>query len=129
MDLVGRGTPVRLTEDELKGHPLMRAIRSKGCEVPFRGLLGASLTDASGAGQGLIMVSDKNESDFAPEDETLLSQFAGFASLGLQHIQARIEAEQWAGEVAPGARRPGQARPGTDRRVERGLRGAAGGNH
>ncbi len=110
MDLVGRGTPVRLTEDELKGHPLMRAIRSKGCEVPFRGLLGASLTDASGAGQGLIMVSDKNESDFAPEDEALLSQLAGFASLGLQHMQARMEAEQWAGEVR-------QARDDLDRHV------------
>ena len=90
----------------------MQAAHGKGREAPLRGLLGARLADASGAGQGLIMVSDKKEGDFTPEDEALLSQLADFASLGLQHIEARIEAEQRAQRGPPGARRPGQRASG-----------------
>jgi PAS domain S-box-containing protein len=107
MDLIGRNGSVRLTDEELKRHPLMRAFRGKAHEVPLRGLLGACFTDMSGAGRGFIIISDKNEGDFTREDEAFVSQLADFVSPGLQHVEARTEAER---EVR-------RARDEVDRRV------------
>ena len=97
LDLISKVTSLCLTDAELRQHPSWWGLPEGHC--PLRGLLGARLTDATGDGVGLIMLSDKAEGDFDAEDEALLVQLATIASLGLQHIELRAEAEQRAEEM------------------------------
>ncbi|MHB9134370.1 MAG: ATP-binding protein [Armatimonadota bacterium] len=60
----------------------------------LHGLLAVPLFDVAGQATGLILVAMKEERDFSAENEALLGQLATIASLGLQHIAARNEAEQ-----------------------------------
>jgi signal transduction histidine kinase len=59
----------------------------------LHGLLGVRLEDRAGRPHGLVMATDKAEGEFTAEDEALLRQLAAIASLGLQHIEARDEAQ------------------------------------
>ncbi|MBE0476138.1 MAG: GAF domain-containing protein [Coriobacteriia bacterium] len=90
LELVESVESLRLTEERLRAHPRWRGLPEG--HVPLRGLLGARLSDTEGRPVGMIMLSDK-EGDFTPEDEVLLRQLASIASLGLQHIESRNEAE------------------------------------
>ncbi len=83
---------IRLSEMELPETPREWNLASD--HPPLRGLLIAALTNTQGKPEGLISVSTKTDGTFTAEDETLLGQLAGVASLGLQHLSARIEAEQ-----------------------------------
>jgi len=88
---------IRLSDEEMRRHPRWWGLPAG--HAPLRGLLGARLVDRDGRPSGLIMVTDKSEGEFTAEDESLLRQLAAIASLGLQHIQARDEAERRAGEL------------------------------
>jgi PAS domain S-box-containing protein len=97
LDLIQRETSVRWTDEQLRAHPAWWGLPEG--HAPLRGLLGARLVGGDGQGNGLIMVSDKEQGDFTPEDEALLVQLATLASLALQHIQARSDAERRAAEL------------------------------
>jgi PAS domain S-box-containing protein len=98
LELIERMASIRLTDEELRARPAWWGLPEG--HAPLRGLLGARLAGRDGQAAGLIMVSDKDgESDFTAEDEALLAQLAALASLAMQHIQARDEAEQRAGEL------------------------------
>jgi PAS domain S-box-containing protein len=97
LGLIEGKTCLRLTDEQLRQHPAWQELREE--HVPLRGLLGTRLVGREGQTKGLIMVSDKKEGDFTIEDEALLVQLAALASLGLQHIEARNEAERRAGEL------------------------------
>ena len=97
LELIEKGEILRLTDQELRNHRLWWGLPEG--HTPLRGLLGSPLKGHDGRCSGLIMVSDKNEGDFTAEDETLLAQLASIASLGLQHIEARRDAETMAAEA------------------------------
>jgi PAS domain S-box-containing protein len=90
-------TSLRLTDEQLRQHPTWQEFLEE--HVPLRGLLATRLVGREGQTKGLIMVSNKKEGDFTMEDEALLVQLAALASLGLQHIEARNDAERRAGEL------------------------------
>lgn len=91
LDLIDKGPSIRLTDDEMRHHPRWSDLPAG--HVPLRGLMGARLVGRNGRPCGLIMVTDKQEGDFTAEDEALIMQLSAMASLGLQHIEARNEAE------------------------------------
>lgn len=97
LELIQTGNSLRMTDEELRHHRIWPAL-SAG-HSPLRGLLGARLVGRDGEGVGAILVSDKAHGDFTEEDEALLTQLAATASLGLQHIEARAQAEQRADEL------------------------------
>ena len=105
MDLMEKNTVLRLTDKELSRHPKWWGLPEG--HVPLVGLLGVSLVGRHGTPRGLIMVSYKNEGDFSNKDEILLSQLATLASLGLQHIETRDEAENKARKAKEGRQRLG----------------------
>jgi len=87
---------IRLTEDELRHHPGWHPLAA---DTPLpRGLLAAQLTGLDGRPNGLITILDKREDGFDSEDEALLAELASIASLGVQHLEARAEAERRADE-------------------------------
>ncbi len=96
MDLVYERESIRLTDEELRHHPRWWGLPPD--HGPLRGLLGARLVDREGNPNGLIMLTDKEQGEFTAEDEAMLRQLAAIASLGLQHIEAREEAERRATE-------------------------------
>ena len=98
MDIIEKCETVRYSEQQLREHPKWWCLPEG--HYALRGLLGAPLVRADGVADGMIMVSDKEEGDFTPEDEAAVSQAASIASLELQHIQARTDAEQRAAEMA-----------------------------
>jgi PAS domain S-box-containing protein len=92
LGLIQESDSIRLTDAEMRSHPTWWGLPEG--HVPLRGLLGARLVNAKGQPNGLLMVSDKEDGgDFTAEDETILSQLAAIVSLALQHIEARLEAE------------------------------------
>jgi PAS domain S-box-containing protein len=97
MEILEKGRPLCLKEEELKHHPAWQGL-PKG-HAPLRGLLGAPLRAGDGSVNGLIMLSDKESGDFNEEDAFFLGQLAVFASLALQHIEARAEMEKRALEA------------------------------
>ncbi len=97
LDLIQREASVHWTDEQLQAQPAWWGLPEG--HAPRRGLLGARLAGGDGQGKGLIMVSDKEQGDFTPEDEALLVQLATLASLALQHIQARSDAERRAAEL------------------------------
>ncbi len=92
------GKTLRCTDRELREHPRWWGLPDGHPEL--RGLLGAPLFGRGGEPIGLIMVTGKNGGEFTEEDEALLEQLASVASLGLQHIEARREAERRAQDLA-----------------------------
>jgi PAS domain S-box-containing protein len=98
LELIERAASIRLTDEELRARPAWWGLPEG--HAPLRGLLGARLVGRDGQAEGLIMVSGKGRgSDFTAEDEALLAQLAALASLAMQHIQARDEAERRADEL------------------------------
>ncbi|MBI4322222.1 MAG: GAF domain-containing protein [Chloroflexi bacterium] len=97
LELIEKLESIRLTDEEMRSHPAWRGLPPD--HGPLRGLLGARLVGRDGRANGLLMVTDKEQGEFTPEDETLLRQLAALASLGLQHIEARWDAEHHAAEL------------------------------
>ncbi|OPY70846.1 MAG: Blue-light-activated protein [Syntrophorhabdaceae bacterium PtaU1.Bin034] len=73
----------------LPDRPAWRGVRGGR---PQKTLLSAEV-HRPGLPDELIMVTGKIEGEFTPEDETILSQLATVASLGLRHIEAKNEVE------------------------------------
>jgi two-component system nitrate/nitrite sensor histidine kinase NarX len=97
LDLLEGKTSLRLTDEQLRQHPAWQDLPEE--HVPLRGLLGTRLVGREGQTRGLLMASDKKEGHFTVEDEALLIQLAALTSLGLQHIEARNDAERRADEL------------------------------
>jgi PAS domain S-box-containing protein len=92
MALVEGAESIRLTDEELRADPRWWGLPEG--HAPMRGLLGVRIQARSGRTSGMILVTDKERGDFTEEDEALLKQLATVASLGLQHIEARISLEE-----------------------------------
>jgi PAS domain S-box-containing protein len=86
-----------LNEEQTYSHPKWRGLPEG--HPPLRGLLGVCLSEANGLSNGLIMASDKAQGEFNEEDLAMLSQLASLASLGLNQIRSRSEAEQRSQEL------------------------------
>ncbi len=97
LDLIQEVPSLRLTDEQLRTHSAWWGLPDG--HRALHGLLGARLVERDGQASGLIMVSDKVDGDFTAEDEALLIQLAALASLGMQHIEARDEAERHADEL------------------------------
>jgi two-component system CheB/CheR fusion protein len=98
LELIHQRESIRLTDGQMRSHPGWWGLPEG--HASLRGLLGARMVGRDGQANGLIMVSDKSDGqDFTAEDESLLRQLATIASLALQHIEARQEAEQAAEQV------------------------------
>ncbi len=96
--IVEKNESVRLSPEELRRHARLCSLPNG--YAPLRGLLGAPLRQADGCACGHIMVSDKSDGgEFSAEDEALLEQLAAAASLALQHLGAKEEAERRAREA------------------------------
>jgi PAS domain S-box-containing protein len=103
MDLVEKCESLRLTDAEMRAHPLWWGLPDD--HVPMRGLLGSRFVDFQGRPNGMILLSDKEDgSDFTAEDEAALRQLAIIASLALQHIESEESLHQ-AKEAAETANR------------------------
>jgi len=88
--------PQRLAESET-----VRLARKDENSDP---LMAVRLLDADGARAGFVVVSGHEDAEFSEEDEALLRQLGTMASLALQHIQSRVDAEQRAAEAEDGRR-------------------------
>jgi signal transduction histidine kinase len=91
MDLIEKYESVRLSDEQMRNSPSWWGLPEG--HTPLRGLLGVRMYNADGKPNGLLMVSDKADGDFNEEDEAMLKQLAALASLALQHIEARTEAQ------------------------------------
>jgi PAS domain S-box-containing protein len=96
-ELLENNESIRLNDTDLRSHPLWWGLPED--HPPLRGLLGVRMVGRDGRANGLIMVSDKENGDFTLEDELLLFQLGAFASLAVQHIEARLDIERKATEM------------------------------
>jgi PAS domain S-box-containing protein len=97
LEIIEKVAPIRLTDRELKSHPLWWGMPQGHAEL--RGLLGAPLTTGEGKARGFIMVSDKVDgSDFSEEDESLLLHLAAVVSLGVRCLCPEPKASSGATE-------------------------------
>ena len=95
--------PVRLTAEGLDAHPARPSLDTGSAgRPPLRGWLAAPLRDRDGNNLGLIQLSDKYEGDFTEQDEAVLLQLAGMASVAVHNAQ-RYEQGQVARETAEAA--------------------------
>ena len=97
MGAIEENESIRLSNEELRSHPLWGSLPKD--RWPLRGLLAARLAGLEGKAKGMVLVSDKDKGDFTLEDELLLIQLAAFASLAVQHIEARLDIERKAMEM------------------------------
>jgi signal transduction histidine kinase/ActR/RegA family two-component response regulator len=67
-------------------------------------LLAARLLDLDDRPAGLILVRDRQEGGFSPEDEALLNQLAALTTFALRHVESRNEALARAEEAEDGQR-------------------------
>jgi two-component system CheB/CheR fusion protein len=87
----GSADSIRLTDAQLRANPRWWGLPEG--HIPMRGLLGVRLVDHQGRTDGMILVTDKDQGDFTAEDEALLRQLGTLASLALQHVEARVSAQ------------------------------------
>lgn len=93
--ICARNETVRMTDEELKGHPAWTDFgKEKGRHPPMRGWLAAPLVASDGSNLGMLQLSDKYEGDFTEEDEDILVQLAQLASLAVEKTQLLDQARQ-----------------------------------
>ncbi len=98
LELLGGQSAIRLSGEELLSQLPWWA--EKPCPREVQSLLGARLVSRGGHVNGLILLAGKHSyATFTSEDEVLLNQLAALASLGVQHIVARTNAERRADEM------------------------------
>jgi signal transduction histidine kinase len=87
LELMGANQIVRLTERDLRAHPIWRDL---SCDHgPVRGIVAARLLDGSGQPDGLLIVSDRWGGDFTLEDEATLVHLSTLASAYLANLRER----------------------------------------
>lgn len=90
-DLLRMLDSIRLTDEELRVRAADWGLPET--HVPLRGLLGARLAGPDGLGNGVLLVSDRQDGgSFTAEDESLLRQLAAITSLALKNIESRTAA-------------------------------------
>ncbi|MFP4164233.1 MAG: ATP-binding protein [Chitinispirillaceae bacterium] len=91
------GTPLHLSSEELRSsHRWLDA--AKGF-VPEKGISAISLFDRVMNVTGAVVVCDTCQEEFGSEHEAALGQLATMASLALQHLEARRQAQGKAREL------------------------------
>lgn len=96
-DLLSTETVIWLKEGDLPDGSGWKELTKE--HPPLSGLLGARLVGRDGKGNGAILVASKREDVFNEEDRALLAQLSTLASLSLQQIEARADAENRADEL------------------------------
>ena len=102
-EITKTGKIIRMTDEQFRSHESWG--RLPNSRLPIRGLLVVPLRDQAGETRGHILVSDKSDGgEFTGHDEDLLSRLAAIASVALQNLEARGEAERRAQEAEDGRR-------------------------
>jgi GAF domain-containing protein len=86
--VVAENQALRLTQDEVEGHPAWRGYaEAAGTHPPLRGLLAVPIIGEDGLNYGLLQLSDKEGGgDFDESDERHLRRLAELASLALDAL-------------------------------------------
>ena len=86
--VVAENRALRLTQDEVEGHPAWRNYaEAAGTHPPLRGLLAVPIVGEDGLNYGLLQLSDKErDGDFDEDDERHLRRLAELASLALDAL-------------------------------------------
>lgn len=89
------GRPLRLTEAELSSYPeLQDAHFAEAASPAPPGLLAVPVNGPQGGTLGVLMLLDKQNGEFTPDDEAILTQLAQIASVSVENaVQARAERE------------------------------------
>ncbi len=78
--------PMRLTEAELRAHPLWSGLTEQSDKhPPLRGWLAVPLTGHSGESIGLLQLTDKYEGDFTIEDQYVSTELAQLATIAIEN--------------------------------------------
>lgn len=91
LQVMGRQQTMRLSEHELVAHP---AWPRGDVHVPVHGVVASRLLGAGGQPDGLLVVLDPVNGEFAPEDEAVLVHLATLASAYLANLHERELAHQ-----------------------------------
>lgn len=93
--VLGRITkPVRTSPGAPREKDLVAALFTRGERHPIAGLVAAPLVERDESNIGFIVVSNKAEGRFTPDDETVLVQLAQMASAGVQKARLYREAQE-----------------------------------
>ncbi|MBM6581478.1 PAS domain S-box protein [Microvirga sp. BT689] len=89
------GCPLRLNEAELNSHSDLQGVRTAEDDfLVTQGVLAVPVTGPQGGTLGVMMLSDKQGSEFTSNDEAILIQLAQIASVCVENAaQARAERE------------------------------------
>ena len=80
--------PIRLTREELEGHPAWAdSGRDEASRPPMRGCLAAPLVGRDGKTMGVIQLSDKIEGEFTADDEAILVQLSQLTAVAIQNAR------------------------------------------
>lgn len=84
------GEVVRLTQDEVEGHPAYAGFGDVADRhPPMRGWLATPVCGEDGRSYGLLQLSDKSdEADFTAQDEDRIRELAAFAGATLDALRA-----------------------------------------
>ncbi len=96
-NLIKKNTSLRLNREELESYPDW--IAGPPGHPQINNLAGARLVGRDGRAVGVLIAANKDRDDFTEEDEAELVQLATQASLQLQNVEARQEAERLAEEL------------------------------
>lgn len=88
------GEVVRLTQDEVEGHPAWRAFGGLTARhAPLRGWLATPVCPENARSYGLLQLSDKaGGADFTEEDPDNIRELAAFAGATLDSLRAAFRA-------------------------------------
>jgi PAS domain S-box-containing protein len=89
------GQSVRLTAAELSRHPDLQGVRKAVSDfLVTEGLLAVPITGVQGGLLGVLMLSDKDQGAFTPDDEAILVQLAQIAAVAAENaVQTQVERE------------------------------------
>jgi GAF domain-containing protein len=84
------GRVVRLTQEEVEGHPAWRGFGDQAAKhQPLRGWLATAVCGSEGRAYGLLQLSDKSGGrNFTSEDEDRILELAAFAGATLDALRA-----------------------------------------
>ncbi len=83
-----RDTPLRLTDMEVRAHPLWGNLYEERELHPLlHGLLGVALRGSDSFPFGMLVLSDKYEGEFTVEDEAIIVQMAQMTSIAITNVR------------------------------------------
>jgi len=88
------GCPLLVTKAELEAHPKWHDHQEDRTQhPPLQGVLAVPLAAPQGGTMGVIILSDKQQGEFTPDDEAILVQLAQTASVSIENA-ARAKAQK-----------------------------------